>query len=67
MMMFSVVAVCCALEVWLAWYGQQSGELHRLQAEGCFYIMGGITFVYVGAATAQDVIALVKAFRGEKA
>lgn len=63
-MMFSTNAMAAGLLIWLTWHGEQSGQLHLLIAQGCFWLLAGTIFVYVGAATAQDVISLVKAVRG---
>ena len=50
---------------WLAWNGVQNGELHRLIAEGCFWLLVAVFSVYVGGATFSDIITLTRAFKGQ--
>lgn len=63
-LVFVNTGFCMTLETWLAWYGQQGGELHKLQAEGCFWLLTGGLAIYVLGATTQDIISFVTALRG---
>lgn len=64
LLIFACATFCMTLLVYLVWYGNQSGELDRLIAQGCFWLLGGLVFFYVTGATAQDVIAGARAVRG---
>lgn len=64
LMIIALSVFCMTLETYLAWYGHQDGELHKLQAEAGFWVLIGLAFMYIFGATAQDVIALVTAVRG---
>ncbi len=63
-MAFIMVAFCMAMITWLAWNGIQNGELHKLIAEGCIWLLAAIFFIYVGAATTDQLVSLTRAFRG---
>jgi hypothetical protein len=64
LLIFMTAATCIGLLVWLTWNGTQDGYLHAIIAQGCFWLLGGLVFIYVAGATAQDVVALVKGVRG---
>jgi len=63
-MAFAMTAFSMTLLTWLSWNGIQNGELHKLIAEGCMWILFGVFLVYVGGATTDDLVSLVKGVRG---
>ena len=62
-MAYAQVAFSMALLVWLAWYGRD-GELHKLIAEGCLWLLFGNFVVYVSGSTVDDLVSLVKGVKG---
>ena len=63
-MAYAMTAFSMSLLTWLAWNGQQDGQLHLLIASGCLWLLGAIFFIYVGAATTDDLISLASIVRG---
>lgn len=64
LLIFGIAALCSGILIDLTWYGVQDGALHVRIADGCFWTLGLLVFIYVAGATAQDIVALVKGFRG---
>lgn len=48
---------------WLAWNGRD-GDLHKLIAEGCLWLLFGNFLVYVAGATTDDLLMAIKGARG---
>jgi hypothetical protein len=63
-MAFAVMAFSMGIITWLAWYGIQDGRLHQMIAEGCIWLLAGVFLIYVGGATIDDLVSLVKGVRG---
>lgn len=64
LMAYAQVAFSMTMLTWLAWNGVQSGELHKLIAEGCLWLLFGNFVVYVSGATIDDLVSLVKGVKG---
>jgi hypothetical protein len=62
---YAVTAFSMTMLTWLAWNGVQSGELHHLIAEGCFWLLIAVFSVYCGGATMTDIIQLTRAVKGQ--
>lgn len=64
LMAYAMAAFCMTMMTYLAWYGIQDGQLHQLIAEICGWLMGAIFLIYVGAATIDQLVSVLRAFRG---
>lgn len=62
---YAITAFSMCMLTWLAWNGVQNGELHRLIAEGCFWLLVAVFSLYVGGATMSDIITLTRAIKGQ--
>lgn len=63
-MAFAVMAFSMGIITWLTWYGVQDGALHQMIGEGCIWLLAGVFLIYVGGATIDDLVSLVKGVRG---
>ena len=61
---YMLTAFSMTMLVWLAWNGVQDGELHKVIAEGCLWLLFGMAFIYIGGATADDILSLARTVRG---
>lgn len=64
LMAFAQVTFSMTMLTWLAWNGVQDGNLHKLIAEGCLWLLFGNFLIYVAGATVDDLVSLVKGVKG---
>lgn len=63
-LIYAVMAFCMAMLTYLAWYGRDNSDLHKLLADGCFYTMAMVVLIYVLGANVDQLIAALPFVRG---
>ncbi len=63
-LVFIITAFCMTALTWLMWNGVQNGELHKIIAQGCMWLLAVIYITYVVGATTDDLVSLAKGVRG---
>ncbi len=63
-LIYIVMAFCMTMLVWLAWYGRDNSDIHKLLVEGCFWTMGLFVIFYVLGANIDSLVAMLPFLRG---
>lgn len=63
LMIMTLTVFSMTMLVWLAWHAPDD-EIHRLMVQGYFWLLFGLTLLYVAGATTQDIVSLVSAVKG---